>query len=105
MSSPSLLAGQNPYEPRAFSSRLSMIRPSSSRPCWYSSVAAGPYFGCLRIAGNDPFSSQVEKKSVQSMYLAISASGSSSRNLRPVNDGAATSVHSSLRRVRARIAV
>ena len=96
MSSPSLFAGQKPYEPRARSNLLSMMRPSSSCACSYSSVAAAPYFGCFRIAGNDPFSSHVEKKSVQSMYFAMSASGSSSRKCRPVNDGAGTFVHSSL---------
>ena len=72
-----------------------MMRSSSSCACWYSSVAAAPSFASVRMAGKDPFSSHVVKNSVQSMYLAISASGSSSRNFRPVNAGFGTSLNSS----------
>jgi hypothetical protein len=48
----------------------------------------------VRIAGYRPFSSHAEKKNVQSMNLAISASGTSSRYRRPTNHGDAISCSS-----------
>ena len=51
MSSPSLAAGQKPYTPRAFSSRLSTILSSSLRASSNSFCAVAPTFGSSKIFG------------------------------------------------------
>ena len=49
-----------------------MMRCKSSLALAYSSRAASPYWGCSKICGNFPFSSQATKRNVQSIYEAIS---------------------------------
>ena len=67
MSSPSLLAGNNPIVPCAVSHFSAVSRSSMAWASSYSLRASGPLDGLLRMSGKDPFISQELKNGCQSM--------------------------------------